>query len=187
MKIQVRGEWVSQLTKKLQIVQLNDQVRCTLRPSKVAGIGVFAIRYIRKGERFYCTPNLIPKFYDLTFTQLDGLVPEIKELILQRWASVVNQSLFMSPNDDAHLLMFINHSPNPAEVNYDVATDTALKDILKDTELFEDYRVMDNWEKVRPLNKNPWLNVINVEKVRSPRSLLVALLVKFRIRSFVRN
>src|SRR3990167_7480921 len=157
-KILVKDEWVSPLSKRLQVVQLNDTVRCTLKPSRIDGIGVFAIQYIRKGERCYCTPNLIPKFYNLTFTQLDDLVPEVKELILQRWASVVNKSLFMSPNDDAHLLMFINHSPDPAEVNYDVVTDTALKDIPRNTELFEDYRVMDNWEKVRPLNKNPWLN-----------------------------
>ena len=161
MKIQVQSDWVTPLTKRLQVAQLNDTVRCTLRPSSVAGIGVFAIQYIRKGERCYCTPNLIPKFYDLTFTQLDDLIPEVKELILQRWASVVNQSLFMSPNDDAHLLMFINHSPDLEEINYDVVTDTALKDIPKNTELFEDYRRMDNWEKVRPLNKNLWLNQKN--------------------------
>ena len=158
MKIQVKSEWVSPLSKKLQVAQLNEEVKCALRPSRVAGIGVFAIKYIRKGERCYCAPRLIPRFYDLTFSQLDDLVPEVKELILQRWASVVNQSLFMSPNDDAHLLMFINHSPDPEEINYDVATDTALKDIPRNTELFEDYRRMDNWELVRPLNKNPWLN-----------------------------
>ena len=158
MKIQVESEWVSPLTKRLQVAQLNEEVKCTLRQSRVHGIGVFAIQYIRKGERCYCSPNLIPKFYSLTFTQLDDLVPEVKELILQRWASVVNQSLFMSPNDDAHLLMFMNHSPDPEEVNYDVVSDTALKDIPKNTELFEDYRMMENWTQVRPVDKNPWLN-----------------------------
>ena len=161
MKIQVRNEWVSPLTKAQQVAQLNDTVRCTLKASPVHGIGVFSIQYIRKGEQCYCSPNLIPKFYNLTFSQLDNLVPEVKELILQRWASVVNQSLFMSPNDDAHLLMFMNHSPDPEKVNYDVVSDRALKDIPKNTELFEDYRMMENWEKVRPLDKNQWLNQKN--------------------------
>ena len=78
-----------------------------------------------------------------------------KELVLQRWDSVVNGSIFCSPNDDAHLLMFINHSTSP---NYDVVSDTTLKDIKKGEELFEDYRVMDNWSQVRPLKDNPWLN-----------------------------
>ena len=146
-RIQVSEHWISPLTKKQQIAQLNDTVRCTLRPSRIEGIGVFAIQYIRKGERCNCTPNLIPKFYNLTFTQLDDLVPEVKELILARWASVVNQSLFMSPNDDAHLLMFMNHSEEP---NYDVVTDTALKDIPRNTELLENYCVMENAEKVYP-------------------------------------
>lgn len=154
-RIQVKSEWLSPLTKRDQVAQLNDTVRCTLKPSRIDGVGVFAIQNIRRGERCYCTPNMIPRFYTLTFTQLDDLVPEVKELILQRWASIVNGSIFCSPNDDAHLLMFVNHSINP---NYDVVSDTALRDIKKGEELFEDYRAMDNWEKVRPLDKNPWLN-----------------------------
>ena len=68
---------------------------------------------------------------------------------------MVNGSLFQSPNDDAHLLMFINHSDKP---NYDLVSDTALKDIKKGEELVGDYRVMDNWTRVRPLKENPWLN-----------------------------
>src|SRR3990167_9465744 len=139
MKIQVKSEWVSPLTKRLQIAQLNSEVRCTLRPSRIEGIGVFAIQYIRKGERCYCAPNLIPKFYNLTFTQLDDLVPEVKELVLSRWPSVVNQSLFQNPNDDAKLLMFMNHSEEP---NYDAVSDTALRDISKNRELTENYCVM---------------------------------------------
>lgn len=146
-RIQVKSEWISPLTKRLQVAQLNEEVRCTLRPSRIEGIGVFAIQYIRKGERCYCTPNLIPKFYNLTFTQLDDLVPEVKELILQRWSSVVNGSVFQSPNDDVGLLFFINHSDNP---NYDIYTDTALRDIPRNEELTENYCLMENANKVFP-------------------------------------
>ena len=156
--ITIPNEWLSRLSKDQQIDELNSEVRCRLGVSEVHGIGVFTIRDIKKGDRLYCVPNMVPRFYNVSFGSLSKLFPEIKNLILDRWASVVNGSLFCSPNDDAHLLMFINHSPNREEINYDVVSDTALKDIPKDTELFEDYRVMDNWEKVRPLNKNPWLN-----------------------------
>ena len=160
---QIPIAWLSKLSKDEQIAQLNSEVKCTLKPSKIEGIGVFALRDIQKGERCYCRPNWIPKFYDIPFGSLNKLLPEIKELILARWASVVNGSLFTSPNDSQHLLMFMNHSVDP---NYDVVSDKALRDIREGEELFEDYRVMDNWEKVRSTEKNPWLNCEKNESTR---------------------
>lgn len=135
------------MSKGQQINELNSEVRCKLAPSPVHGIGVFTIRDIKQGERCYITPNMIPKFYNVPFGSLSKLFPEVKELVLQRWASVVNGSVFQSPNDDAGLLFFCNHSEDP---NYDVVTDTALKDIKKGEEVFENYCVMDNAEKVYP-------------------------------------
>jgi len=143
--IRVPIEYISKLSKEEQIIELNNTVRCKLAQSNIHGVGVFAIRAISKGERCYCTPNMIPKFYNIPFGSLSKLLPEIKELVLQRWASVVNGSLFQSPNDDAGLLFFINHSDNP---NYDVVSDTALRDIEEGEELLEDYRLMDNADKV---------------------------------------
>ena len=151
--IQIPVAWLSKLSKEQQILELNNEVRCTLAPSKIHGIGVFALRNIQKGERCYVRPEMIPRFYDIPFGSLSKLFPEIKALVLDRWASVVNGSLFCSPNDDAHLLMFCNHSSEP---NYDVVSDTALKDIPKNTELFEDYCAMDNAEKA-----HPWLDCKN--------------------------
>lgn len=113
--------------------------------SKIHGIGVFALRNIYKGERCYCTPNIIPKFYNIPFGSLNKLFPEVKELVLARWASIVNGSVFQSPNDDAKLLMFVNHSYQP---NYDVVSDTALYDIVEGEEITEDYCAMENAEKV---------------------------------------
>ena len=157
-RIQIPQAWLSPLAKDQQAAILNSEVKCKLAPSPIHGIGVFALFDIKAGEKCYCAPNFIPKFYNIPFGSLSKLLPEIKELVLWRWASVVNGSVFTSPNDDAHLLMFMNHSPNPKKVNYDVVSDTALKDIKKGEELFEDYRVMDNWTRVRPLKENPWLN-----------------------------
>ena len=158
LRLQIPHQWLSKLSKEQQAVELNSEVRCKLAASPIHGVGVFAIRDIKWGERCYCRPNFIPKFYNIPFGSLSKLFPEIKELVLQRWASVVNGSIFCSPNDDAHLLMFINHTANREKLNYDVVSDTALRDIKKGEELFEDYRVMDNWTKVRPVEKNLWLN-----------------------------
>ena len=144
-KITVPNECISKLSVEQQINELNSEVCCTLAPSSIHGIGVFAIIDIKKGKRLYCTPRIIPRFYKIPFGSLNKLFPEVKELVLQRWASVVNGSIFQSPNDDAGLLFFMNHSDNP---NYDIMSDTALCDIVKGEEVCEDYRVMKNYEKV---------------------------------------
>ena len=153
--IQIPNEWLSRLPKELQIAELNSEVKCKLAVSDVHGVGVRAIFDIKKGERCYCRPNMIPRFYNIPFGSLSKLFPEVKELVLQRWASVVNGSIFCSPNDSQHLLMFINHS---CDANYDVVSDMALRDIAVGEEILENYKMMDNWEKVRPLKDNPWLN-----------------------------
>lgn len=148
-QIQIPSEWLSPLSKDLQIAELNSEVRCTLKPSSIHGIGVFALRDIKQGERCYVSPRMIPKFYNIPFGSLNKLWPYVKELVLARWASVCNGSVFCSPNDDQHLLMFVNHAYDP-DCNYDVITDTALKDIAKGEEITEDYRCMENYSKVYP-------------------------------------
>ena len=144
-KIIIPHEYVSRLTRDEQINEINSTVRCTLAPSPIHGIGVFALRTIQKGERCYCTPNVIPKFYNIPYGSIPKLLPEVRELVLDHWACIVNGSVFQSPNDDAGLLFFMNHSRNP---NYDVVSDIALQDIPAGTEVLEDYRCMENYQKV---------------------------------------
>ena len=145
--IQIPARFLSNLSQADQITELNNTVRCKLGVSKIEGVGVIAMRNIQKGERCYITPNVIPKFYNIPFGSLSKLLPEVKELVLQRWASIVNGSIFQSPNNDAGLLFFVNHSENP---NYDVVSDTALKDIRAEEEVLEDYRAMQNWQLAYP-------------------------------------
>lgn len=162
-RITISEKWLSKLSKQDQILELNSEVKCTLASSKIHGIGIFALRDIKKGERCYITPNVIPKFYNIPYGSLSKLLPEIKELILQRWASVANGSIFQSPNDDAGLLFFCNHSSNP---NYDVVSDTALKNIKKGEEVLEDYRAMQNWKLAYP-DLEKWENI----KQKPPRKI----------------
>ncbi len=113
--------------------ELNEQVKCTLASSKIHGIGVMAIRDIKKGEELHC------QSFERKYIQLDslkGLRKEVLKLILQRWPIAEKRAPFFSPNDDARLISFMNHSNTP---NYDKYTDKALCGISKGEEVTEDY------------------------------------------------
>ena len=95
-----------------------------------------------------------PTRYTVSFTELKQKLKdtEILQLIIERWPRIVNGGAFISPNYDARLTSFMNHSDTP---NYDPATDFALADISKGEEVFEDYRQIPNYERAFP-----WLPVI---------------------------
>lgn len=148
-----------------QCLELIRTVKCKLAPSSVHGVGVIAMRDIVKGEQLYCLLTVKPRWYNVTFANLKKWMdypngyPELFRLILDRWPQVVNGSQFLSPNYDARLISFMNHSDTP---NYDPRTDLALADIKAGEEVFEDYRVINNWEKAFP-----WLQSSH-EDIRVP-------------------
>ena len=117
--------------------ELNRTVKAKLAPSKIHGIGVFAIRDIKKGERIYAKGREDIKWLNLTEKELSELRPEIKELILQRWPGAILGHSFLSPNNDARLISFMNDGKDDS--NYDPHTDTALRDIRLGEEITEDY------------------------------------------------
>ena len=115
---------------------LNSTVYCTLAPSPIHGVGVFAIRDIPRGQKLNCQEIARPQILRILPQELERLRPEIKKLIIQRWPIVTTTGYFQSPNHDAYLLSFMNHSEIP---NYDKINDTALRDIKKGEEIFEHY------------------------------------------------
>ena len=129
------------MTNEEQIIWINSIVKTKLMPSKVHGIGVFALRDIGKGEKLY--GNLFPKIYNLPYSYFGKLFPEIKELLLERFPNIVNGSGFGYPDHCIQGMM--NHSE---ENNYDGITDVVLKDIKKGEEIFENYKQIPNYEKV---------------------------------------
>ena len=135
------------MTIEEQIKELNEEVRCHIRPSPIQGIGVFALRDIKQDERLYLIPNPIRQWYSVPFERLNELRSEIKEIVLARWPSIINGSLFQSPNDDCWLCSFVNHSEND---NYDINSDSAKKDILAGEEITENYKTMFNYKIVYP-------------------------------------
>ncbi len=124
-----------------EIDELNTIIKATLGVSKIEGIGVIALRNIKKGEKIYA--DKLPKVYSVPFSSFNKLFPEVKKEILKRWGSVINGSRFIWP--DARLVSFMNHS---SAYNYDPITDEILMDVKKGEEITENYKQMANWEKV---------------------------------------
>ena len=118
-----------------QISKLNSEVKCRLAPSKIHGVGVFAIRNVKKGEKLYCQSEQ-REWMTVPFLRFGEIGSVVKDLILDRWPKVKDGGVFLSPNDDARLVSFMNHCEAP---NYDSHKDEALFDILKGEEVVEDY------------------------------------------------
>ena len=136
-----------------QIEELRSEVKCRIGVSKISGVGVIAIRDIKKGEVLHCRIEE-PKWYTVTYENLSRLPDEIRQLILDRWSLVVIGEPFLSPNHDAIMICFMNHGGDKS--NYDPITDTAKRDIMKGEEILEDYRLAKGWQKVYPWISGVW-------------------------------
>jgi len=133
------------IAKKLQdqITLLNDIVKIKIAPSQINGVGVIAMRDIKKGEKLYT--DIIPHQFDLPYSKFNKLDREIREIILGHFPLVVSGSHFMYPV--AKFSAYLNHSADP---NYDAVNDIALKDIAKGEEVTEDYRLIKDYQIVFP-------------------------------------
>jgi SET domain-containing protein len=129
--------------KKLResIKLLNEIVKIKLAPSPIHGIGVFAMRNIKKGENLYT--DIIPHQFDVPYSKFPKLRVGIAEQILGHFPLVVEGSHFLYPV--TKMSAYLNHSDKP---NYDAVKDVALQDIKKGEEITEDYRKIPSWKKV---------------------------------------
>jgi len=124
-----------------QIKELNTYVLTKIAPSKIQGVGLFALRDIPKGEKLYA--DIMPMVFNLPYNSFDKLYPEIVELLLGQWPQIINGSVFAYPT--VRLQAYINHSDKP---NYDAEKDLTLKNIKAGEEITEDYRQIENYQKV---------------------------------------
>ena len=106
-----------------------DDIKLTLALSKVHGVGVHAIRDIKKGEKLWCY-----KRPDTEFWGLDNLTSEVRDEIVKTQPIATKgypyRLNYIEP------ISFMNHSDSP---NYDKHTDKALVDIPANEEVTEDY------------------------------------------------
>ena len=125
-----------------QIKELNEEVKATLRTSEIHGIGVFALKDLKKNEKLYTAPTEY-KMYEIPFERLDKLRPEIMDIIMERWGAMAYNDLpFESPNNVA-LMGFMNHNNEPNSLQ-----DIATRDIKKGEEITEDYRLIQDYKKI---------------------------------------
>lgn len=120
---------------------LNDLVKYKVGPSSVHGVGIIAMRDIKKGEKL--NMDAIFHQFDIPFDDFTKLRPEVGMHILQRWPLIAKGSHFIYP--DAKMSAFCNHSDDP---NYDNLSDTATRAIKEGEEIFEDYRNIEGWEEI---------------------------------------
>lgn len=131
------------IEKKLkdQITLLNDIVKIRLAPSSIHGVGVFAMRDIKKGDKLYT--DIIPHQFDLPYSKFNKLDKDIRNILLGHFPLIIEGSHFMYPV--TKFSAYLNHSDKP---NYDAVNDIALDDIKAGEEVTEDYKLIKNWEKI---------------------------------------
>ena len=137
-QVQIRKVPASQAD---QPAQLNSFCKTRIAPSKIHGVGLFALRDIDKGQKLYA--DIVPYVFTLPYSSFNKLFPEVRQLLLERFPLVTRGSAFVFP--DTRLQAYINHSFDP---NYDCVNDVLLKDVKKGEEITEDYRLIESWEEV---------------------------------------
>lgn len=131
---------------KDQIVLLNDIIKIKLAPSEIEGVGVVAMRDIKKGEKIYA--DSIPHQFDLPYAKFKKLDKEIAQTLLGHFPLITKGSHFLYPV--TKFTAYLNHSDEP---NYDAKNDVMLKSVKKGEEITEDYRLIENWEQIFPFLK----------------------------------
>lgn len=134
------------MSKEDTIAILNSIVKLRIAPSKIHGVGIFAIRDIAKGQKLYT--EMFPQAYKIPYSSMNKLFPYVREILLERNPQIINGSHFLYP--DTKMQAYINHSDTP---NYDAINDVMLEDVKDGEEITEDYRKIENYEKIFT-----WLN-----------------------------
>lgn len=125
------------------LAELSDRTYVAIRPSSVAGIGVFALRRIPKGCRDIFTPPVQGDdgFIAVPRSEIEAL-PEHARHLVETYC-LYDEEHYHLPEDGfkkMDLVHFLNHSdhPNVRSID-DGAWFEALVDIAPGEELFADY------------------------------------------------
>jgi hypothetical protein len=128
------------------VESLNESLsKLYLAPSKIHGVGVFTREDIKKGEKMYVAD--MSAAFDLPLTYIKKLKKPLQEDILGMFPYVLksttkDRKVFIYP--PCPFVCYVNHG----EPNYNHLDDTALVDIPAGSEILEDYRVIDDYEKI---------------------------------------
>lgn len=123
---------------------------CRIRPSKIGGVGVFAIRDIPKGVDPF--QNLIENDWkQFNIKELNKLDPEILKMI-DDFFVIEEDGNVLIPDfglNGINISFFLNHSKNPnvKQMENEEQGDSffiTLREIKKDEEITSDYGAYDN-------------------------------------------
>ena len=130
---------------------LKYNVKTEIRPSSVHGVGVFAIRNIKKGEQLFTPWNYKTAHYTISFEKWNSLPSYIINLINKYFGieSHIGKTIFIinGTNLNTNNLMYCNSSyPNFKNTNCS-NKGIALTDIIKNEEILIEYNPLLNLKK----------------------------------------
>lgn len=125
---------------------LNEIVKIRIAPSNIHGVGIIAMRDMKKGEKL--NADAIPHQFDLPYNKFKHLDKDIQDILLGHFPLIIEGSHFMYPV--TKFTAYLNHSNDP---NYNAKDDTLLRDVKAGEEITEDYRLIVNYQKVFPFLK----------------------------------
>ncbi len=123
--------------------RLNEEVKVKLAPSTIHGVGVMALRDLKRGEKLYA--DNLPVIYKTRYKWFGFLESEVRQYLLEKWPEIINGSNFMYP--EIRIKAYLNHSEEP---NYDPKSDRTLTDIKEGEEITMNYRQIEGYTQVYP-------------------------------------
>lgn len=130
------------MNKKLLLDELTNHTYIMLKPSAVAGIGVFAIKNIPRGCRdMFSKPNKQDNWIKLSKKEVE-LLPQHTRLVIENYCLYDEENYFVPDHGfkKIDLSLFLNHSDNPNIISIQEGDYfEAIRDISNGEELFIDY------------------------------------------------
>lgn len=106
------------------IKMVNNDVWTTLAPSKIDGIGVFAIKDIPRGTPLFSGEDMWDNYFWLDDDEFLQILEPVRNLILDRTLQLKGYPICCRhPNSHAKMQCFMNHSNKPNSNGYSALTD----------------------------------------------------------------
>lgn len=130
------------MTKEELLIELINHSYVMLRPSAVAGVGVFAMRDIPKGCRdMFSKPDQNDKWIAIEKNEVESL-PEHARLLIENFCLFDEEKYFVPDYGfkKIDLSLFLNHSDHPNIISIQEGEYfESIRNISKGEELFIDY------------------------------------------------